>query len=453
MKWAILHALMLSFLCSTLVAAQPTSYETDFEDFEIGHTTPKANGVPLIGAADGWTGDGLSGVGGQTSYDAEIVDLNGNHVFRISNPDGGVTGNYDATHPNTPAVIAAGQSQTGVPNRHFVYSFDFMSVSDVFRDGMMIRATPVEKGTSFRQGVLRISDQFDGLTVQWSQYNPAIGTVGDWEWVDVATGLDRTQWHNVSVAMTFSDVDDGDTVDVQVNGQAVEDMHTWETFYRETASRPAHPEYASVDSVIFRVPEDGGPRGEGLYIDNVSLGSAEHIAGQIVSVTGGTIEQESFVDTQTGNTLLVNIELDAGSNMDFTVNQVTNDAEKNVLIQAFNSQTGEVDRIEELQIWDIDTDNFSFDTGEQVTLSFDLGGVADSLGQIQLWYLPDGGSWQLVDPVASGLSFEFINGQFRVAGLQNFSQYAVVAVPEPSSAVVLLLMMSGSLFRPKRRRC
>lgn len=241
-------------------------YSTDFEDFALGHTTPQANGTPIIGGADGWRGDGLTGLGGQGDYDADIVDLGGNQVFRISNPDSAATGNYDTTHPATPTIDAAGESGTGAPNNIFNFSFDFMSVSTTAQDGLQIDVTPFEGGTASRQGIVRIQDGgADGFRVGWWEYN------GGFNFLQLDTGLARDAWHNLAVEMIFNEGAGNDLVEITLNS-VMTTATTWEGYYAGAGA--PQPPLAPVDSVIYRVDTGGGVQGEGVYFDNFAQSSS-----------------------------------------------------------------------------------------------------------------------------------------------------------------------------------
>jgi hypothetical protein len=246
--------------------ALPTTYFTDFDDFALGATTPQANGTPIINDPDptlNWRGDGLTGLGGQGDYDAEIVDDGGNQVFRISNPDSAATGNYDTTHPSTPTVAAAGESSTGAAFNRFVFGFDFKAASTSEQEGLRIDLTPFESGTASRQGIFRIEDGgANGFRAGWWEHNS-----GAFNFLQLGTNLARDAWHSVTVDMMFNDGLGNDLVDVSLNGVSTLTT-TWEGFYATAGD--GQPSVAAVDSLIFQIASGGGPDGGGVYFDNVS---------------------------------------------------------------------------------------------------------------------------------------------------------------------------------------
>ncbi|WPL17197.1 hypothetical protein Thiowin_02193 [Thiorhodovibrio winogradskyi] len=246
------------------------TYSTDFENFALGSNTTTA---PLVGAVDGWRGNGTSGTVGGT-VDAEIVELSsGNQVFRISNGIG-TSGNYDFTHPATPTIDAAGESSlTGDTIDTFNFSFDFMSAFDGEQDGLQIDVTPFEGGTASRQGIVRIQDGgTDGFRVGWWEVNSGFN------FLTLGTGLDRNVWHNLSVSMIFNDGPSNDVVTLTLNGASTTST-SWEQYY-STAGTP-QPALAPVDSVIFRVPTACSSLGtcnnvadNGVYFDNFTQSSS-----------------------------------------------------------------------------------------------------------------------------------------------------------------------------------
>jgi hypothetical protein len=199
------------------------------------------------------------------------------NVFRISNPDSAATGNYDQTHPSSPAIDQAGETGTGAPNQRFTFSFDFMAASNAEQDGLRVDVTPFESGTASRQGILRIQDGgTDGFRIGWWEY----GT--NWNFLTLGTNLARDMWHSIAVDMLFNDGPMNDTVEILLNGTATA-ATTWEGYYRDQQPSTVQPEFAPVDSVIFRVEHGCGilgtgactnVAGQGIYFDNFSQASA-----------------------------------------------------------------------------------------------------------------------------------------------------------------------------------
>jgi len=279
-----INLMAMAALCTLIhagTAMAGSSYSTDFENFALGGDTTGTN--PLItdpgAGTNNWRGNGASGLADNgvpgSMYDGEIVDTGDpgyDQAYRLSNAK--VSGNYDTTHAATPTVDAIGETSTGATPGTFCFSFDFKSADSLPQDGLLIDVTPFKANSSERQGIIRITDDVtNGLSVGWWE---VVG--GGFNFVQLATGLSRTDWHSVSVEMTFIDGANNDSVAVNVNGSATTGLGTWESYYPlvNVAEQP-------VDSVIFRVasPIDfqnntGGVAGlddGGIYFDNLYLES------------------------------------------------------------------------------------------------------------------------------------------------------------------------------------
>ena len=262
-----------------LASAANAAYTTDFENFALGADLSGSN--PLIAdpaqGSNNWRGNGSSGLADNgvpgSTYDGEIVDTGTSFgkAYRLSNAK--VSGNYDTTHAATPTVTPIGESANGNLPGTFSFSFDFRSVVNSVQDGLVIDVTPFGAGTADRQGIVRITDDpTDGLSVGWWEYD------GAFNFISLGNGLSRTDWHSVSVDMTFVEGADNDSVAISVNGGTPVGATTWEGFY-PTVALPT----AAIDSVIFRVasPADFGANtggvaaldGGGIYFDNLSVTS------------------------------------------------------------------------------------------------------------------------------------------------------------------------------------
>jgi hypothetical protein len=244
-----------------------TMYSTGFDGFSTNQPyndpgNPNAGQGGTIDGQDGW--DANDNVG---SIDEQIVDLgSGNKALRISNTN--ASGNYGTTHPNPNPIESAGESSTGAGNNVFRYSFDFKPVRESFQDGLSVRVSPFESGTSFVQGRLYVGEFSGGLGVFWLSYDDSSG----WEFINIATGLDRSAWHSVDVELTFNDGVANDEASISVGNTLVTGLNTFEDFYRDVSANPI-PE---INSVIFRSrnSSDEDLTGEGLYFDNFSMEAA-----------------------------------------------------------------------------------------------------------------------------------------------------------------------------------
>ncbi len=229
-----------------------TSYSTDFSEFSTGS---------FVGQ-QGWLGNAVSGLAGGSHLDEEIVDLNGNKVFRLSNAV--TSGNYSYTHPTPPAIALAGESATGATHRQFTFSFDFRSTTADYQEGLVL-TSPVgyRHSTASRNGLLYLSDTPTGLSVTfWDVMGGAFRST-------VIGGLARTEWHTVSVSMLFNDGLANDVAALTINGVDYTGLTTWEQYYA-TAGGP-QPVVEGVDGIIFRAAGApvGSVAGGGFYFDNV----------------------------------------------------------------------------------------------------------------------------------------------------------------------------------------
>lgn len=260
----IITIFFISFTVTTVAAFD--SYNTDFEDFSLGHRVPQVNGEPLIDDPStlyNWRGDGITGLGGQEDYDADIVDVGSPHakVFRISNPSSAATGNYDTTHPSTPQTDLAGESATGASYNQFNFSYEFKAASTTMQDGLEVRTTAFKAGSASRHALIMFTDNATaGFSVGYYDYYQ-----DSFRYTTLATDLSRSDWHTLSVTMSFFNGEDNDEVIITIDGTSFY-LTTWEGYYIDAG--PPQPDYAGVDSVIFRIPNGGGPEGDGVYFDN-----------------------------------------------------------------------------------------------------------------------------------------------------------------------------------------
>jgi hypothetical protein len=276
MKNAQLKIATAALALTAASSASAVSYTTDFENFALGADLSNA---PLISdpalVSNNWRGNGASGLANNgvsgSTYDGEIADTAGPNgkAYRLSNAK--VSGNYDTTHAATPTVDLIGESTSSGTPGVFSFEFDFKSVSPTYQDGLSIDVTPTRAGSASRQGILRIlEDSTNGLTVGWWE---VLGN-GGFNFVELASGLSRTDWHTISVDMTFADGTDNDSVSVLVNGTPTTGLKTWENYSGYAGAE-------AIDSVIFRVanPVDfntntGGVAaldGGGVYFDNLTV--------------------------------------------------------------------------------------------------------------------------------------------------------------------------------------
>ncbi|MEQ8405926.1 MAG: right-handed parallel beta-helix repeat-containing protein [Oceanicaulis sp.] len=250
-----------------------TSYSTDFDGFaplDFSH-----NSDPMFGAGDGWTGNGVSGLDGGAQLDAELVsDGDGGQALRISNAV--TSGNYDTTWPFAPSVDLAGET-AGSVNDTFAFAMTFQSATTTEQPGASIDITPGQQGTAIRQAIVRVVDNGDadtGLTVGYWQTVEADNANGyDFNFVELATNLDRTVEHDIAVEMVFNGGSGNDEVRVTINGETHTGLTSWELYF-ENSGDPAGPT-AAVDTVGFRNggTAEPGVAGGGFIFDDLTTAS------------------------------------------------------------------------------------------------------------------------------------------------------------------------------------
>jgi len=245
------------------------SYSTDFDDFgPISFTGAGA----MFGADDGWGGNGVSGLSGGSQLDAAFVNEGGDdQALRLSNAV--TSGNYDTTWPFAPAIQPAGEEET---NDIFAFSVDFASATGALQVGASMDITVGQRGTAVRQGLVRVEDDADdGMSVGYFE-TLADGT---FNFVEIATGLDRTETHTINVQIDFNDGADNDVVTIEFDGD-VFTAGSWEGFFRNS-SDPAG-DTPSVDTIGFRNGDFNNPLasvdGGGFQFDNLTIASYDEAA-------------------------------------------------------------------------------------------------------------------------------------------------------------------------------
>src|SRR5690606_38202647 len=123
--------------------------------------------------------------------------------------------------------------------------------SATVQQGLQIDVTPIDiDGVAIRQGIVRITDDStDGLTVGFYQYRD-----GDFEYVVLATNLDRNVDHHIETTMVFHPGADNDEVVVTIDGVSHSGLTSWEGYYADNALPTA-----GVDTIAFRVPSAAQP--------------------------------------------------------------------------------------------------------------------------------------------------------------------------------------------------
>ena len=291
-----------AFALSSSAAA--TAAVTDFEGFATG----------TVNGQGGWT---VEDQWGKTSwgddpaeYDQEVTDDGmGNTVWRVSNA---VTSGGVSAQPFTP-VTAGAAGETGAalwndrgpdhtspltpPNpgqyattKQFTGSFDFRSATGAAQPGLSVSVSPSAKQFDGRQSYVALEDDgTNGIDVFFYE----TGHTGDvWggssQWIEIASDLSYTDWHNVEIAMEFvdgladvgGDLYGNDIVKVSVDGSLVHTGSSWETYWYGSHPYGLQPEDKhAVNALTFplRGTAVPGTLGGGFYIDNAQVNALSAI--------------------------------------------------------------------------------------------------------------------------------------------------------------------------------
>lgn len=276
--------LSLAFLTLSLTSADAGL--VDFDDFAYG----------TVNGQGGWTVQDSFG-SSTFSVDQEIVDFGGGKAWRISNSSGSTTYS-DQPYSHTSSQIAGEPGSSLVPSTPadatsniFNSSFDFMSATGAFQDGLSVAVSASGKQSSNRMSYIRIfDDSVNGLSLEFYDTDSA----GGFDLTTLATGLSYDELHNVSMNITFNDGLGGsgegnDLLEIYLNGSLIHTGTTWETYYANLGS----PREQAVDSLLFRVnPSVPSVNGGGLIIDNVDINNgpvvpepSSFILGALLAIT------------------------------------------------------------------------------------------------------------------------------------------------------------------------
>lgn len=270
------------------------SYFTDFQGFNLGS----------IDGQQGWDNYG-------PARDEEIVNLGGAHgkVWRISNED--PSGDFGGPYSPGLSATAGELGFTTADSSRMVASFSFKPVQSS-ADGSRVEIDFGNEGSTDRNNYLILEHTGEpgvGLRLAVNEPLPDIG--GNWsnnsfDWAtgnrSLATNIDASQWHTISLELNFVDGQANDVINVLLDGVVVGQTTTFEN-YRDFHLGQDHGTAAQanqVNKLLFRVgepngladdfPQDnaGGNR-QGFYIDDV---------GYEITTPGGPAPEEG-----TGNAL------------------------------------------------------------------------------------------------------------------------------------------------------
>jgi hypothetical protein len=254
-------------------------------------------GQPFTGG-DGWIQATL-GQDHQIAANAAGSPLNflfGDQSLRISNA---VTSAGLAQQTRSAAVVDGAGERTasnggqagGVRRTRYVASLRFASAdlattaTPPQQPGLDVAVSP-DNGTGGRMGLVRVTDEPDGLKVIWSDYvnNAFTDHV-------VATGLSRDTPHLLVMALQFKDGEANDVARVAVDGRPAITATSWEGYYR----REEHRVPQAIDALMFQTRSTTTPAlaGRGLLFDDVRVatpvfyGNSGTLAPPVVPPSGG----------------------------------------------------------------------------------------------------------------------------------------------------------------------
>lgn len=253
----------------------------DFEAYTLGN----------VNGQDGWSKTG--------SYDVAVVsNIYGYGTFglqslRISNAV--TSGSFGDQTFSKPTVNEAGETTAanggmsgGVRQKGFIASWDFAStVPGSEQAGLAITASP-DRGDGARMSWIQMADTPGGLDVNFYGYDTTNGgTCSDlvnFEYYQVATGLDRTVPHNIRAVIQFVDGVNNDIVKLYVDGVLKHTGTTWEDYFRNCEP----PNSRTIDSILFRASGTAAPAtsGNGFLIDNLSITTC---SGIVTNVNTGEV--------------------------------------------------------------------------------------------------------------------------------------------------------------------
>ena len=198
------------------------------------------------------------------SYDAAIETIDGDAVLRISNST--TSGSFGDMLYSPRLTVAA--DERAVDN---VFNASFVIEPTEYQEGLVVTASP-DNGVGGRNGYLRIKHVNDGVTVEAAgSYLKADGT-SDWNYVDVASGLDVGQPHTVHMQTVKRPGKAPEVVDdvfrAWVDNGPQAEVGTFEAYFAETGE----PNYAT-DTLLFRMSGTAAPdfKGAGLLIDDLTM--------------------------------------------------------------------------------------------------------------------------------------------------------------------------------------
>ncbi len=303
---AILLALLAVFAAAMLGLTVATADTVGPIDFEAPtYTTGTINGQ------DGWSSLGAAG-SGCAVYDHAIVANGGGapasfgaQSLRMSNAVtsgcfGDQTFSKSLVNEAGETTAQNGGMSGGIRQTHFEAQWDFAStVPGAQHPGLSVVASP-DRGDGARMSWVQMTDTSTGLAVNFYDYRDAApfgtlavpsdgcGSGDDFQFTNVATGLDRSVPHTIRITVQFVDGPRNDIVKVYVDGVLKHTGTTWEDYFRwctesggGVVNDPVADASRTVDSILFRTAGTAATAtlGNGFLIDNLTLTSGPVLVG------------------------------------------------------------------------------------------------------------------------------------------------------------------------------
>jgi hypothetical protein len=300
----------LLLIATGMTPANADTVTSSFDGFALGSVHNQG----------GWSSLGSAG-SGCAVYDHAVVANTygiasfGTHSLRISNAV--TSGCFSDQTFSSSTVNEAGETSAanggmsgGSRQTHFFGSFDIASTDASEQTGMYLAVSP-DRGDGARMSRILIEDGAGGLGVTLTEYvdaapmgsvaNPTDGYDGADDFIDheVASDLDRTVVHTVTIEMDLIDGPGNDVVEVCVDVTSCATAGSWEDYFRWTQG-PGGPEWDGVtghasrtaDSLLFRTgggcpgPCQPTLAGKGFLVDNVEVSTSSpavvpvHVEGE-----------------------------------------------------------------------------------------------------------------------------------------------------------------------------
>jgi 5-hydroxyisourate hydrolase-like protein (transthyretin family) len=243
-----------------------------------------------LGSINGQSGWQIAGA----SYDVAVADTSaayggalGTRALRMSNAV--TSGSFGDQLFSQQLADEAGETSAenggmggGTRQTRYSASFTFASAQpSAEQPGLMLGISP-DRGDGARMSLVRLYDTPTGLKVTGFGFE-----TGDQSFPEtiLASSLDRTVPHTLSLVMDLVDGPSNDRVSVSVDGGAPKVIGSWEEYFRQGEGNPTR----TVDSLLFRASGPAAPAnaGKGFFIDGLTQTTA---ASAVAPVTTRVIE-------------------------------------------------------------------------------------------------------------------------------------------------------------------